>query len=247
MADCLAAGAAFFLWGLLRGLTTCLFLCAPGMIPIIVNERAGMARSLWLGLLLSLPRVLFLTALGALLGFMGFEVLSAAPVHGALWAISVGAYMFLGIMLVRIGAQILDSYGRGARRRYLAKSAQTPKNARHGRRASDHRQEPQEARDHQGRGRDADGASGPLFPSGRGLQVDCRAEIVLRRFPSNGYFNQNIAKWATGGRTGEPVNRLSGSEVLPSPCRSTRFVTLCGLTCLTMKTTFMTMGFIYWV
>jgi sulfite exporter TauE/SafE len=113
MADIIAAGAAFFLWGLLRGLTTCLFLCAPGMIPIIVNEKAGMARSLWLGFLLSLPRILFLTALGAILGFIGFEVLSAAPVHNAIWAVSVGAYMFLGIMLVSIGARILDSYGLG--------------------------------------------------------------------------------------------------------------------------------------
>jgi len=113
MADFLAAGAAFFLWGLLRGLTTCLFLCAPGMIPIIVNEKAGIARSLWLGFLLSLPRLLFLTALGALLGFVGFEVLNSAPVRGALWAVSVGAYMFLGIMLVFIGAKILDSYGLG--------------------------------------------------------------------------------------------------------------------------------------
>jgi cytochrome c biogenesis protein CcdA len=113
MADLLAAGAAFFLWGLLRGLSTCLFLCAPGMIPIIVNEKAGMARSLWLGFLLSLPRILFLTALGALLGFIGFEVLNAAPVHSALWAVSVGAYMFLGIMLVFLGAKILDSYGLG--------------------------------------------------------------------------------------------------------------------------------------
>jgi cytochrome c biogenesis protein CcdA len=113
MADFIAAGAAFFLWGLLRGLSTCLFLCAPGMIPIIVNEKAGMARSLWLGFLLSLPRILFLTALGALLGFIGFEVLSAAPVHNAIWAVSVGAYMFLGIMLVFVGARILDSYGLG--------------------------------------------------------------------------------------------------------------------------------------
>jgi len=114
MADFLAAGAAFFLWGLLRGLSTCLFLCAPGMIPIIVNEKAGMARSLWLGFLLSLPRILFLTALGALLGFIGFEALNAAPVRGALWAVSVGAYLFLGIMLVFVGARILDSYGLGA-------------------------------------------------------------------------------------------------------------------------------------
>ena len=79
-----------------------------------INEKAGMARSLWLGFLLSLPRILFLTALGALLGFIGFEVLSAAPVHDALWAVSVGAYMFLGIMLVMVGARILDSYGLGA-------------------------------------------------------------------------------------------------------------------------------------
>jgi cytochrome c biogenesis protein CcdA len=113
MADLLAATAAFFLWGLLRGLSTCLFLCAPGMIPILVNEKAGMARSLWLGFLLSLPRILFLTALGALLGFIGFEVLAAAPVHDALWAVSVGAYMFLGMMLVFVGARILDSYGLG--------------------------------------------------------------------------------------------------------------------------------------
>jgi sulfite exporter TauE/SafE len=133
MADFLAAGAAFFLWGLLRGLSTCLFLCAPGMIPIIVNEKAGMARSLWLGFLLSLPRILFLTALGALLGFIGFEVLNAAPVRGALWAVSVGAYMFLGIMLVFVGARMLDTYGLGADGDRGGKKA--PKRGSKGRRA----------------------------------------------------------------------------------------------------------------
>lgn len=85
MADFLAAGAAFFLLGLLRGLSTCLFLCAPGMISIIISEKAGMARSLWLGFLLSLPRILFLTALGALLGFVGFEVVNAAPSAAHSW------------------------------------------------------------------------------------------------------------------------------------------------------------------
>jgi cytochrome c biogenesis protein CcdA len=113
MAGFLAAGAAFFLWGLLRGLSTCLFLCAPGMVSIIVNEKAGMARSLWLGVLLSLPRILFLTALGAVLGFVGFEVVNAAPVRGALTAVSAGAYLFLGIMLLFVGARILDAYLQG--------------------------------------------------------------------------------------------------------------------------------------
>jgi sulfite exporter TauE/SafE len=113
MTDIAGAAAAFFLWGLSRGLSTCLFLCAPGMIPIIVNEKAGLVRSLWLGFLLSLPRILVLTAMGAAIGLASFEVLSALPVRGSLQGVSIAAYIFLGLMLAIVGARMLSTYGLG--------------------------------------------------------------------------------------------------------------------------------------
>jgi len=111
MTDLAPALLAFFLWGLSRGLTTCLFLCAPGMIPVMVNERAGVLRSLWLGFLLSLPRVLLLTALGAIIGYVSFEALRAAQLKGAFWWTSVAAYLFLGLLLIAVGARLLRGYG----------------------------------------------------------------------------------------------------------------------------------------
>jgi sulfite exporter TauE/SafE len=117
MTDLAPALLAFFLWGLSRGLTTCLFLCAPGMIPVLVNERAGVLRSLWLGFLLSLPRVLLLTLLGAVIGYLSFETLHLAQVKGAFWWTSVAAYLFLGLLLIAVGARLLGGYGESGSRR----------------------------------------------------------------------------------------------------------------------------------
>ena len=111
MTDIAPALLAFFLWGLSRGLTTCLFLCAPGMIPLLVNERARPLRSLWLGFLLSLPRILLLTILGAGIGFVSFEVLSVAQVKGAFWWTSVVAYTVLGLLLIAVGGRLLRDHG----------------------------------------------------------------------------------------------------------------------------------------
>ena len=131
MTDIAPALLAFFLWGLSRGLTTCLFLCAPGMIPIIVNERARLPRSLWLGFLLSLPRILLLTGLGAAIGFVSFEALSAAPLRGAFWWTSVAAYMFLGLMLIAVGGRLLRGYG-GPAAQKEARGGSARKKARRG-------------------------------------------------------------------------------------------------------------------
>lgn len=111
MTDLAPALLAFFLWGLSRGLTTCLFVCAPGMIPVLVNERAGLGRSLWLGFLLSLPRILLLTALGAAIGFLSFETLRMAQVKGAFFWTSVAAYLAIGLLLIGVGARLLKGYG----------------------------------------------------------------------------------------------------------------------------------------
>jgi len=111
MTDLLSPAAAAFLLGLFRGLSICLFLCAPGMIPLLVSEKAGLGRSLWLGFLLSLPRLIFLTALGALLGFVSFEVVNSPAFHGTLFWINVVAYILLGLLLVLLGGRMLGQYG----------------------------------------------------------------------------------------------------------------------------------------
>jgi len=123
MAEMGAVLLAFFIWGLARGLSTCLFLCAPGMVSIMVNERAGMLRSLRLGLVLSLPRILLLTSLGAVLGLAGFEALGAVQARDAVWWISLGAYVLLGLLLVGVGLRLLGGgggAGRSARTRFWA-------------------------------------------------------------------------------------------------------------------------------
>lgn len=111
MTDLAPALLAFFLWGVSRGISTCLLVCAPGMIPVMVNEKAGILRALWLGFLLSLPRILLLTALGAAIGFLSFETIKLARVRGAFWWTSIAAYVFLGLLLIVVGARLLWGYG----------------------------------------------------------------------------------------------------------------------------------------
>ncbi|MEM2870159.1 MAG: hypothetical protein QW379_07045 [Thermoplasmata archaeon] len=116
MPDLLAAMAAALLLGTLRGLSVCLLVCAPGMIPVIIGEGAGPLRSLRLGLLLSLPRILVLTALGAVLGLLSFGLASAAPARALLSGVSVIAYFLIGVLLLLTGLRILtraDACGSG--------------------------------------------------------------------------------------------------------------------------------------
>jgi len=184
MTDIAPALLAFFLWGLSRGLTTCLFLCAPGMIPVMVNERAGLFRSLWLGFLLSLPRILLLTALGAVIGYVSFEALSAAQVKGAFWWTSVAAYLFLGLLLIAVGARLLGGYGETGDNRD-GKPARGRKAARKQRRS----QQCEENR-HSGWGRFWTNLSARIYPgSGKSdtlfllwggvLSLACLAEVGL--------------------------------------------------------------------
>jgi hypothetical protein len=77
----------------------------------MVNEKAGMLRSLWLGFLLSVPRILLLTGLGAAIGYASFEVFSVAQVKGAFWWTSVAAYTLLGLLLAVVGVRLLGGYG----------------------------------------------------------------------------------------------------------------------------------------
>jgi sulfite exporter TauE/SafE len=110
MWEILGPATAAFLIGLARGMTVCLMLCAPGMIPLILNEKAGMARSMFLGFLLSLPRMLLLTLLGAVLGYISFELFRQDAVAGALTAISAASYILLGLLLLFVGMQLLREH-----------------------------------------------------------------------------------------------------------------------------------------
>ncbi|MGQ9582824.1 MAG: hypothetical protein ACUVV6_04840 [Thermoplasmatota archaeon] len=117
MTDILAPAAAALLLGLLRGLSLCLLVRAPGLVPVLVSEGSGPLRSLYLALLLSLPRLLLLTALGALLGLISFGVASSGPARALFAGASVTAYFLIGaLMLVVGGASLLRGGGaRGAR------------------------------------------------------------------------------------------------------------------------------------
>jgi len=108
--EILGPALAAFLLGLARGITVCLMLCAPGMIPLIINEKAGPLRSLFLGFLMSLPRILLLTALGAILGFLSYELFSQDWVQGAFTGISAASYILLGLLLVFVGIQLLREH-----------------------------------------------------------------------------------------------------------------------------------------
>lgn len=92
-----------FTWGLRKGSTICATVCAPGLIPYIAERRLDWKEGFKVGLIFNLPRILLLTAIGAIVGYVSFALLSNPDFENATVGIGIIAYFFVGILLLFYG------------------------------------------------------------------------------------------------------------------------------------------------
>lgn len=98
--DFLSLLFASFALGLARGSSTCVLVCAPGMIPYIVEKKSSITTGLKYGLIFNIPRILLLTALGAFVGYLGFEI---GRFRGLISGLGFLGYILIGLLLLFLG------------------------------------------------------------------------------------------------------------------------------------------------
>jgi len=102
-----------FAWGLRKGSVVCVTICAPGIIPYVA-EKQGDANPLKLAFLFNLPRIIALTALGAVVGFFSFNLAQEPAVQDITASIGVLGYILVGFLLLAYGAYLfatgIDEY-----------------------------------------------------------------------------------------------------------------------------------------
>ncbi len=94
-----------FLFGLFRGSSVCLTVCAPGILPLILSKKSDLKESLKIALLLMMPRTFILAIVGGFVGLIFYVILDSGldRLIYSFTAVHVVAYMFLGFILVFLG------------------------------------------------------------------------------------------------------------------------------------------------
>jgi len=105
MFDVLILLAIGFGWGLRRGASVCATLCLPAIFPTIVEQKGGWKGGAKVALLFNLPRIVALTALGAVVGLAGFILHGSLSSLNETWIWSVG-YILVGVLMLGYGAYV---------------------------------------------------------------------------------------------------------------------------------------------
>lgn len=115
-----------FLLGTVQGLTVCNLTCGPLLILRLAGQSRGAREGLGLSFLFSLPRIIILTILGALLGALGFSISSLAGLSSFPWFQAV-VYIIIALIMIATGFRFLgfpkkrnkDCHEHGLRNRLL--------------------------------------------------------------------------------------------------------------------------------
>ena len=95
-------GYALF-WGMRKGASVCVTICTPSLIPHIIEKKMSWRQGLKAGILFNLPRIIFLTAIGALIGYVSFELIHAIEFQNIIRDIGSIGYLLVGIFLFIYG------------------------------------------------------------------------------------------------------------------------------------------------
>lgn len=99
------------LFGVFQGLTVCNLTCGPLLILRLAGQARGANEGLKLSFLFSLPRILILTVLGALLGALGYSTSSLADLSSFPW-LQAFVYTLIAIIMIATGMRFIGIIGR---------------------------------------------------------------------------------------------------------------------------------------
>jgi cytochrome c biogenesis protein CcdA len=95
-----------FLLGTVQGLTVCNLTCGPLLILRLAGQSRGAREGLGLSFLFSLPRIIILTILGAILGALGFSISSLAGLSSFPWFQAL-VYTIIAFIMIATGIRFL--------------------------------------------------------------------------------------------------------------------------------------------
>lgn len=102
MNETLAILGVLLLLGIFQGLTVCNLTCGPLLFLRLAGRGKGAREGLRISLLYGLPRILILTALGALLGGLGYTLTTIGDLSEHQWFQAV-VYIIIGMVMMVTG------------------------------------------------------------------------------------------------------------------------------------------------
>jgi len=110
--EVLALAGVFFGWGLARGSVICATICAPAFATRAVDRGYSMRQGVAAAIYFNIPRILILTLLGAVIGYVAFSFSSSVednlePYEEATRWLRVFGYLALGIIVAILGMRML--------------------------------------------------------------------------------------------------------------------------------------------
>jgi hypothetical protein len=93
---------AMLIAGLVRGSSVCSMVCAPGVLSYIASKKANWKEALCYGIFFSIPRILVLTVLGGVIGFLSFTAVSTG-FRDISANLSLFSYFLIGLIFFILG------------------------------------------------------------------------------------------------------------------------------------------------
>lgn len=89
--------------GIVRGASVCSAVCAPGILSYIASKKVSWKEGLRYGFIFSIPRIIILTVLGGIIGFLSFTVVSTGFFRNASTSLSSVSYFLIGGIFFILG------------------------------------------------------------------------------------------------------------------------------------------------
>lgn len=89
--------------GIVRGASVCSAVCAPGILSYIASKKVSWKEGLQYGFIFSIPRIIILTVLGGVIGFLSFTVVSSIFFNDALKILNLVSYFLIGGIFLILG------------------------------------------------------------------------------------------------------------------------------------------------
>ncbi len=90
--------------GLVRGSTVCSMICAPSIISYVASKKRNWKEGMRYGIIFSIPKILVLTVLGGIIGFLSFT--TAGFFRRISADIGLFSYFLIGLMFFVLGINV---------------------------------------------------------------------------------------------------------------------------------------------
>lgn len=103
---------AMLIAGIVRGSSVCSLICAPGILSYIASKKVNWKEGMRYGIFFSIPRILVLTVLGGIIGFLSFTVVSTGFFRNLSAGLGLFSYFLIGIIFFILGIVVFKNIAR---------------------------------------------------------------------------------------------------------------------------------------